>query len=81
MRRHVTSPSGIAGRGRLGPLRQRMPSTGAEIAMLKSVWLPTGIRSGRSRLVTSTSTASCRIFPEYGASLGSTSDRNTSLPM
>ena len=82
MARHDTAPSASGAYGRLGPLITRMLATGAAMSSDKSLApIPTGICSTRSRLVHSVWIESWRRSPLNGACAGSTSERNTSLPM
>ncbi|MCY1382605.1 hypothetical protein D9M69_706410 [compost metagenome] len=58
--------------GRDGPRTMRTRCTGKESTQSKSLSRPSGINSGRSRLVHSAVTASWRSVAAYGACCGST---------
>ena len=82
MKRQATAPCPSGDCGRDGPLTQRMAATGAALSSVKSVApAPSGMCSGRSRLVQTVWIDSWRRSLRYGASCGSTREMNTSPPM
>ena len=82
MARHATAPSVSGANGRLGPLTTRMLLTGAATSSVKSeAPRPIGICRTRSRFVHNVWIDSCRRSLRKGASAGSTSETNTSVPM
>ena len=82
MARHDTAPSASGASGRLGPLSTRTLLTGAAMSSVKSVAPdPTGISKTRSRFVQTRLDRQLTQVAANGASFGSTSERNTSVPM